>query len=333
MTKHSMRKATASITYMGEDLATSLESKTDKFTYNDPESGSSDDCSLTICDPDEKWINGYFPNLGDTITAKITVFDWRNSNDTRILNCGEFVMDDPGFSGPPLKVSLKAVSKPADGAFSSQERTQTWENVTVQNMAGEIALRSGLALQYTAPDIKIESLEQNGQTDSDFIKKTCEEYGLSLKVYSKRLVIFDRESYKKMPAVVNISKDEIISWNFKTSLAGTYTGGKMSYTDPDSEEDIEAKVGSEQRMLSVSGKADSRSDAEKKIKAQVNKANEEQTTLSVTVPGNPDLVSSQCVNIIGLGKADGKYYIKKVTHSVGGGYKTSLDLSKVVASI
>ncbi len=71
----------------------------------------------------------------------------------------------------------------------------------------------------------------------------------------------------------------------------------------------------------------------KKIKAEVNKANENQTTLSITIPGNPDLVSSQCVNVTGLEVADGKYYIKKVTHSVGGGYKTSLELSKVVPSI
>ena len=328
-----MRRATATITYMGEDLTTSLENKTDRFTYNDPESGSSDDCSLTICDPDEKWINGFFPNLGDKVTAKITVYDWKKTGDKRILNCGEFVMDDPGFSGPPLKVSLKAVSKPAEGAFSSQERTQTWENVTIQNMAQEIASRSGIGLQYLASEVKIDSLEQNSQTDSDFIKKTCEDYGLSLKVYSKKLIIFDRETYKNMPAVCNIKKGDMISWDFKTTLAGTYTGGKMTYTDPDSEEEIEAKVGTDQRLLSVSGKADSQADAEKKIKAEVNKANEEQTTMSVTIPGNPDLVSSQCVNIVGLGKADGKYYIKKVTHSIGGGYKTSLELSKVVASI
>lgn len=328
-----MRRATATITYMGEDLTTSLENKTDRFTYNDPESGSSDDCSLTICDPGEKWINGFFPNLGDKVTAKITVYDWKKTGDKRILNCGEFVMDDPGFSGPPLKVSLKAVSKPAEGAFSSQERTQTWENVTVQNMAQEIASRSGIGLQYTASEVKIDSLEQNGQTDSDFIKKTCEDYGLSIKVYSNKLIIFDRETYKNMPAVCDIKKGDMISWNFKTTLAGTYTGGKMTYTDPDSEEEIEAKVGTDQRILSVSGKADSQADAEKKIKAEVNKANEEQTTMSVTIPGNPDIVSSQCVNIVGLGKADGKYYIKKVTHSIGGGYKTSLELSKVVASI
>lgn len=107
----------------------------------------------------------------------------------------------------------------------------------------------------------------------------------------------------------------------------------MAYTNPDSEEEVEMKVGTEQRMLSVSGKADSKDDAEKKIKAEVNKANENQTTLSITIPGNPDLVSSQCVNITGLKVADGKYYIKKVTHSVCGGYKTSLELSKVVPSI
>ena len=329
----SVRRATATIVYMGEDLTTSLEKKTDKFTYNDPESGSSDDCSLTICDPDEKWIGPYFPNLGDKITAIITVLDWRFPGDTRVLNCGDFVMDDPGFSGKPLKVSFKAVSKPADGAFSTQKRTQVWENVTIQNMAQEIASRSGLTLQYTASEIKIDSVEQNDQEDSNFIKKMCEDYGLSLKTYCSRLVIFDRETYKNMPAVCTIYREDMISWDFKTSLAGTYTGGKMTYTDPDSEEEIEAKVGTEQRLLSVNGKADSREDAEKKIKAEVNKANEEETTMSVTIPGNPDLVSSQCVEISGLKKADGKYYVKKVTHSVGGGYTTKLELSKVVASI
>ena len=222
----------------------------------------------------------------------------------------------------------------ADTDFTERERTQTWENVTVQNMASEIAGRyAPLALQYTADAVQIESMEQSGQTDSDFLKSVCDKYELGMKVYSSRLVIFDIQKYRQMPPVALIDKGQMVQWSFKTKLAGTYTGGTMQYKNPTSGKDLEAKVGTEQRVLHVSGKADSQADAEKQIKAAVNKANEDMTTLSVRIPGNPDLCSTQCVMITGLGTANGKYYIKKAVHAVSGKYETSLEMSKVYPSI
>ena len=328
-----IREAGAIIVYNGEEISTSLAGHTGSFTYNDPDSGESDDITLTVNDPDDKWIGSMFPKLGDRIMARIFVRDWRFQGDNRMLDCGSFVVDDPGFSGPPTKVDFKAVSQPADTDFTSRERTQTWENVTVQNMASEIAGRYALVIQYTADEVKIESMEQSGQTDSDFLKSVCDKYELGLKVYSSRLVIYDKQKYRDAPPVATIDKGQMTQWSYKTKLAGTYTGGDMQYTDPTSGEDREAKVGTEQRLLHVSGKADSQADAEKQIKAAVNKANEEMTTLSVRIPGNPDLCSTQCVLITGLKTADGKYYIKKATHSIGGKYETALEMSKVEPSI
>lgn len=329
-----MRKASVVITYNGEDITLQLQQKTDKFTYCDPESGSSDDISLSVVDSDEKWINEHFPSLEDKIEAKISVSDWCCQGDNRTLRCGVFIIDDPGFSGPPCKVSFKAVSKPAEGCFTATKRTQTWENVTVQNMAQEIAERSGLSLQYEADNIKITSKEQNEQVDSEFLRTTCEEYGLSLKIYSNRLVVFDREKYKAAEPIAVLCRKDYIKWSYNATLAGTYTGGTMKFTDPDTEEEIEAKVGTDKRLLSVSGKADSQADAERKIKATVNKANEDSFTLSLTVFGNPDMVSSQCVTVGELGVANGKYYIKKATHSIGSsGYTTALEMCKVVESL
>ena len=147
-----MRHATISLEYNGADITLPLNKRTDKFTYNDPESGSSDDISLSVIDPDERWINEHFPSLEDKIGAKISVSDWMRPGDNRTLDCGMFIVDDPSFSGPPCKVSFKAVSKPAEGCFTATKRTQTWENVSVKNMAQEIAGRSNLQLQYIADE-------------------------------------------------------------------------------------------------------------------------------------------------------------------------------------
>lgn len=328
-----MRRATAEIIYNGESITVSLEDRTGGFTYNDPESGSSDDISLTINDRDNKWINGMFPRLGDKIQATIKVYDWQAPGDNRQLNCGSFVIDDPSFSGPPTQVQFKAVSKPADSSFDTQQRTKTWENVTLQQIATEIASRYELVVQYSADEIKIDSLEQSDETDSDFINKTCEKYNLSCKIYSNRLVIYDREKQKQEPPVLTIKKGDMEQWSYNTTLEGVYTGGTMKYKDSDEGDDIEATYGDQTRSLAVNGKADSQADAEKQIKAEVNKANEDKETMNVTIPGNPTLCASQCVEISGLGVADGKYFVKKVTHSLGSKYTTKLDLAKVQAEV
>ena len=328
-----IRQARAKITYNGQDITTSLETRTGSFTYTDPDSGESDSCSLTVYDPDDKWLGGMFPNKGDKLSAQIAVQDWKFQGDNRALDCGIFVIDDPSFSFPPMQVAFKGVSQPADTDFTERERTQTWENVTVQNMASEIAGRYGLALQYTADEVKIDSLEQSGATDSAFLKSTCDKYGLGLKIYSQRIVIFDKQTYKDKPAVLTIDKGEMTGGSFTDTLAGTYTGGKMKYKAAKDGKDLEAQVGTDKRLLSVNGKADSQADAEKQIKAAVNKANEDATKMTVRIPGNPNICSTQCVNITGLGKANGKYYVRKVTHTIGSKYETSLDLFKVQPSL
>jgi hypothetical protein len=45
--------------------------------------------------------------------------------------------------------------------------------------------------------------------------------------------------------------------------------------------------------------------------------------------GEVKYVAGQTVQITGLGKCNGKYYIDKATHSLGSGYKTSYELSRV----
>ena len=84
------------------------------------------------------------------------------------------------------------------------------------------------------------------------------------------------------------------------------------------------------RILKVSGKADNKADAERKIKAAVANANHGTSKMSVTIMGTASLVASQCVAVVGLGKMSGKYYIDQITHHIGGsGYTMDLDLSLV----
>lgn len=325
------RRAYVDLTWNGAAVTSKMAGMATSINYTDPASGEADSIDISIQDRDRRWISSWMPVAGDTLSARIKLQDWEREGDNRSLYCGFFILDDFSFAGWPVTGNISGVSVPADGAFRETQRSKTWENVTIKEIASEIAGRAGIALFWDAEgfDWTIKSIEQSKQNDCDFLMSLCKTYGLAMKVYAFQVVIFDREAYKAKRSAMVLRPDDIESWRWKTTLAGTYTGGEYAYTDPQTEEEIVAKVGGGTRILKRSGKADSVADAERKITAAVNDANHGSVSMSVSLMGNARLYAGQCVTISGLGRISGKYYIDKVSHSLGTGYTMQLDLSKV----
>jgi len=302
------------------------------FTYTDPAEGEADSISVEIFDRDNANLEKALPDLGAEMTAKIETQDWGDAPGSGTLDCGKLILDDFSFSGWPTKGTVSAVSSPADSSFRETERTKTWKNVTVQEIGKEVAGNAGIAIEWdssTNPTIKV--LEQTEETDCSFFENLCKTYGLMVKIYANKLVVYDREAYKAKDAAVTIKLGDVESWDWKKKLAHTYTGGTYTYTESKKKDKIKVTVGGGPRWLHKSGKADDQADATLKITAAINIANHGATTMSVTMMGRTDLVSTMCVNMEGFGKLDGKYYIDKVEQSVSsnGGYTTSIETSKV----
>lgn len=325
------RRAESDLTYNGAAVTNQLAEYKLEIVYTDPASGEADTLDINLQDRGRQWTGAWLPIAGDTMTAAIKVHDWDRKGDNRTLPCGFFILDDFHFTGWPMTGAISGVSVPADSAFRATERTRTWEKVTIQEIGKEIAARAGIALVWDVEGepFKIASVEQSGKTDCNFLMDLCKTYGLAMKVYAKKIVIYDREAYKKKDPVATIPETLMESWSWQKTLAGTYTGGEYTYTDPKTEEEIKVTVGTGTRILKKSGKADSKADAQRMIQAAVNEANHGATTMSLSMIGNAFFVASQCVTVVGLGKLSGKYYVDKVTHRVGSGYTMDLELSLV----
>lgn len=326
------RQATVDLIYNGAAVSTKMAAYQTGVTYTDPASGEADSLDITVQDRERQWTTAWVPITGDTLSATIRATNWEREGDSRSLPCGFFILDSFEFSGWPVTGSIKAVSVPADGSFMATERTKTWENVTIQEIGKEIAGRANIALAWDVEGdpITLKSVEQSEETDCAFYMSLCDTYGLAMKVYAQKIVVYDREAYKKKDPVAKITEADLKSWSWSKDMAGTYTGGEFAYTDPLTEKEIKVTVGEGKRILKQSGKADSEADAEKKIRAAVDKANHGSTKISATIMGNAALVASQCVTVVGLGKLSGKYYIDGITHRIGSsGYEMDLEMSLV----
>lgn len=330
------RRATAEVYYNGKNIKTTLDDYATSFEYSDPDHGESDSISVTIADPSAQWISAWLPSKGDEISAVIT-FQNRDKEEAlrQALNCGKFIIDDLSFSAGTQgsQFQIAGVSAPADSAFQARARTQTWEGVTIKKIAETISKRHNLALVFDADDIPIATQEQSDTDDCSFLTTLCEEYGLFTKVFAKKLVIFDREKKKKEDPVATISKEDMISFSWQTTIAGTYTGGEMTYSEPFGCEDISVTTGTGKRRLKLNEKADSQADAKRRLNAAVATANHSMTGARFSVMGMTNIVSGQNVLITGFGKLSGKYYIDRKTDRLSGsGYTSDIEASLVEAA-
>ncbi len=328
------RKASVSVLYNGANATAQIAAYINSFKYTDVASASSDSISLTVNDRDHKWIGPWFPVKGDRLTPTIRAFNWYRQGQVATFPCGLFHVDDFSFNGGPIRMSLEGLALPADTDFKAEQRTQTYEKTTLQEIGQAIADRTGIALFYEAPVITIEKVEQNNQSDCDFLNGLIVKYGLALKIYSDRLVVFSEAVYEARPAkFVLTPADFDPGWSWNTQQTGTYTGVKYEYTNSDKNKTFTVSAGTPGRTLTCNEPADNLTEATAIALAALNNANKGTTTISITLMARPGLIASDCVEIRGLGNLSGKYYVEQVTHSLGSGYKMSLELRRVEARI
>ncbi|MCI7419380.1 MAG: hypothetical protein MSS65_07220 [Clostridium sp.] len=329
------RKTRLSIIYNGKDISQNIKKYVESFRYTDVASGESDEIELELNNSSGMFIKGHMPRKGDKITSTIYRYNWDSSGSTIRFRCGKFYLDDLSYSGPPMACTIGGVSSPVKGAFKSTKRSKTYKNVTIRELARVIAKRSGMTLHYSAASVKIKEIEQSKTADSEFLLSICQEYGLGLKIFGGKIIIFDEEKYEQKAPKCTIKRCNCENWSWNTTLQGTYTGAKVTYTSPTDNKTHKVMIGKEGRVYHANVSASSTKEAVMKAKAQLAEQNKQRTTMQLTIMPGKTIVATDTIRLSGFYKLNGKYYVDKVEHAVTGesGYVQTLTLHKVTPRI
>jgi hypothetical protein len=323
-------KATVIFKKKGSKTDRELSDYLESFSYIDVAEGGSDSISVDLNNLSKKFTTNWLPTKGSQFSAAIKMENWSKEGKTEKQPCGTFTLDDYTLSGRPLVATLDMVSAPANSAFTTKERTKTWKSITIQQIAKKIAARYKLKLVYEASQITIKTLEQSNKADSTFLNDLCNDYGIAMKIFANKLILYSESKYESKKIVSTIDEKDMKSWTFNTTLAGTYTGCKYSYTNPSTNKTVNVQVGKGSRWLTVSGEASSKADAQKKAYASVNNSNKSTTTIKFEIFPNSKLYATANIKITGLGKLNGKYFITKITHNITpSGYSMSVEARKI----
>ncbi|WP_288570619.1 phage late control D family protein [uncultured Mitsuokella sp.] len=332
-----MKARTAAVycMYDGKDISADLAGFLKSFSVREVLSGEADSAEITLEDREELWQGGWMPDRGAIMTVTIGVGDWEASGDNRTLPLGKFEVDEITNTGPPNEAKIKLISIPNSSNLRSVEKTRAWEKVKLSQIIKDVADGAGMESYYDADDDPIqERAEQSEQTDLSFLQKLCKDAGLALKVTDEKIVVFDIAKYEQADPVMEIWKNQVLSFDCRTTIHDIYKACHVKYKHSQKDELIEYTFTDPNRKdgqtLQVNEKVDSLEAAEKLAKKKLHEKNLEEVSVSLTMMGNFALLASNTVQLHGWHNYDGKYLITRSTHDVGNGYTTKIELRRVI---
>lgn len=319
------------ITYAGTDISRDIAPDLLSFTYTDNDGGKSDDISITLKNDHRLWDGPWLPARGDKIAATIV----QEGEGARFsLSCGTFTVDELEVSGPPSVASIKGVSVPSESDIIRTIRSRAWESVRLSEIVQDVANSGALSILYLIKrDPFYDRRDQRDETDMGFLRRVCTEEGYSLKCTDEQLVVFDPQEQEKAEPVLTIAmgRDNVLSWRFTAQNHDVYKQCTVEYLNPKNQKWVKytyKQEGMEEgKTKKVLKRAPNIAEAERIARAALFEANRNEVTGSLDLVGDTRLVAGATVFISGFGKFDGKYFIRTATHSVGHGYKTSVELS------
>lgn len=334
-----IRRASLSLSYNNVDITTDLSDYLVSFSYEDNSDNKADDLQIVLEDKKGLWRGSWYPNKGARLVASIITQDWRFAGTAQTLPLGSFEIDEISYTGPPDVVTLKAVSIPVHSSLVDEDKIRAWEETALSVIAGDIANEAQLELMFDSDyDPEYDRIEQSEEPDLPFLQRLCDQAGLSLKVSSDKIIVFDSTKYEEAPSVAVIAKGEsdIISYEFTSATRNIYSAARIEYQPSLQEGPIEytytpPNAPETGKTLFINERASSLAEAEKIAKLRLRKKNANENKANITLVGNQLLVAGVNVTLLGFGNFDGKYFIETAVHS-GPNYETKLDIRKALGA-
>lgn len=333
------RRANITINYMGVDITKDIQPDLLSFKYTDNASSTADDIDIELKDEKAKWLNGWFPQKGDRIKATINTLNWHKDGDVGSLYCGDFIVDEPEYSGRPRKMTLKGISIPSNTNFTTTKKSRAWENIKLSAIAQNIADSAGLDLFFDAPsDPLYDRKDQSETPNMSFLSDLCKKEGFGFKVTDSKIVIYDEVKYEQQASIITLSENGglVNSYSFKTTLTNSsYVGCRVKYRNAkkgtiiDYLYTIKDDIEDTDKIYELNQIVTSLDEAIRLAQKTLRAMNKKETTANLNVVGDLIYIGAVCVELAGFGAFNGKYFVDKASHSIPN-YNIDLEMHRVL---
>ena len=153
-----------------------------EVSFTDHLTGSLDEVSVQIADPNHDWLNSWVPHKNDRVRFEARL-------DDVALKVPDFFVDSWDLTGWPGSVNVKALSQKVVASELRKRRTVNHYDVTLRGLVSGIAQRQNLKLIWEGDDTpQVAMLRQKNMSDLAYLDKIARETGRVCKIQNGYLI-------------------------------------------------------------------------------------------------------------------------------------------------
>lgn len=251
--------------------------------------------------------------------------------DAAMVSCGTFFVDSITTDLKTQQRTLAAKAIPTNGRTSTMQdqRSASYDNVTLGNLVRTVAERHGLTASVTSfvDAIAISHVDQKNESDIHLLTRLGLNYGATIKAAGGHLVArLEREPNKPSGAAIpgaTIRLADLIAGSHTQTVRESVQSVTADYVDP-AGGTASITVGSGSPTHRLTYGYDTAAAAIAAATAKLKKSQSSDEKISVTLPGDASLIAERPVNVEGLGD---RWVIDNATHTFSAkGFTTKLTL-------
>lgn len=310
----------------GNDITAQIAKYFSSMTHTDSAGVESDSLTITLANPDGVI---RLPASGAELRL------WLGYGNAAVYK-GLFVVDKVTVKGPPEQLVIKANGAPfkRSGRFSAlhSHKRRSWKPGKIGDMVATIAGEHGLtpAVNESLAGVMLPHLDQIDESDINLLTRIATPHGAIAKANGGKLMFVPQAAGKsasgKHLPTISLKPCDASTWQSDITGRQNFSSVVAVWRDLDATTDREEKAGSGEPVYRLKRNFPTQAAAQKAARATLERFMRGSATLSLSMPGRPDLVAESRLSLVGFSEGiTGKWSVTQVTNSLSpSGYRTSV---------
>lgn len=309
------------VTVDGSDITSTLVKRLSSISLTDTAGVQSDTLQMTLTDH-LPFARLEIPPAGAEIRAAL---GYR----FQLKDMGLFIADSISVQGPPDSMRIRATASihgetPAGKTALTEQKTRSWDaGTTIGDLVSTIAGEHGLdpAASPNLAAIALPHIDQIDESDINLVTRIARDHDAIAKPGGGKLVMAKRGesltvSGQPMPTV-ELTPKAVTRWSMERSLRAPAGQVIAIWHDTAAAEDVEITAGDGKPVRRLKARYATRDAAQAAADAEFRLGERAGTQVSLTLPGNPDLVAEARLSLAGFRPGvNGEWLITRVSHVI-----------------
>ncbi len=253
-------------------------------------------------------------------------------DETGLFPMGQYTVDERELSGPPQTMTIRARAADLRQSLKAP-KTRPWDDTSLGAMIEKVAAEHGYQprISEALAAIELDHVDQTDESDLHLLTRLARQHDATVKLACGFLVMTEKGGLTSVSgqalSQIELTPAHITDWRATLPERGKYPAVKAHYHDAQKAKRTAVTAGSGEPVFTLRHTYATPNQAQSAARAKLAAFERGLATLSLTLPGRPELAAEGGVTLSGFRTGvNGSWAISRVEHALdAAGYVCQLE--------